>query len=202
MNMLSKWATIFCVLATAYQAQAANGLRLGQPAYGGTGCPAGSASVSLSPGEDAISILFDNFVAEAGSTTGRRLDRKACAITVPVSVPSGYSVAVFQTDYRGFNLIPGSGAYTKLDTEYFWAGIRGPLFSRMYRGPQADNYTQSNGVIASALVWTPCGASVNLRVNSSILAMSNSRMDQTMMTVDSADITSDLIYQVQWRRCR
>lgn len=192
---------VLATVATVSQAEAQSGLRLGEPSYGGTGCPAGSASVTLSPGQDAISILFDNFVAEAGNTTGRRLDRKACSISIPVQVPSGYSVAVFQTDYRGFNLIPAAGAYTQLDTEYFWAGIRGPKFSRRYSGPQADNYTQSNGVIATALTWTPCGASVNLRVNSSILAMSNGMMSQTMMTVDSADITSGLLYHLQWRRC-
>lgn len=201
MKMLSMVAVMASVLTLAGQAQAQNGgLRLGQPAYGGTGCPAGTASVTVSPSQDAISILFDNFVAEAGHT-GRRIDRKACAVTIPVHVPQGYSVSVFQTDYRGFNLVPRQGR-TQLDTEYFWAGIRGPKFSRSYNGPQADNYTQSNGVIASALVWSDCGASVNLRVNSSIMAMSNNNMDETMITVDSADITSGLIYKLQWRRCR
>lgn len=187
-------------LLSALSAQA-QGLRLGQPSYGGTGCPAGTAMVDVSPAQDAISILFDQFVAEAGRTTGRSVDRKACSITIPVHVPSGYSVAVFQTDYRGFNLIPGGGANTRLETEYFWAGIRGPRFIKPFRGPENSDYTQSNGVIASALVWAPCGASVNLRVNSSIMAQSNRNMDQTMITVDSADISSGLIYQIQWRRC-
>lgn len=201
MKALSLFVATLATLFAVSQAEAQNGLRLGEASYGGTGCPAGTASVTVSPNQDAISILFDNFVAEAGNTTGRRLDRKACSISIPVQVPNGYSVAVFQTDYRGFNLIPGAGAYTQLDTEYFWAGVRGPKFSRRFSGPQTDNYTQSNGVIASTLVWTPCGASVNLRVNSSIMAMSNGAMSQTMMTVDSADVTSGLLYHLQWRRC-
>lgn len=180
----------------------ASGLVLGQPAYGGTGCPAGTASVTLSPEQDAISILFDQFVTEAGNTTGKRVDRKACNLSIPVSVPQGYSLSVIQTDYRGFNLIPASGAYNRLDTEYFWAGIRGPRFSRVYSGPANENYTQSNGILAGALVWSPCGTSVTLRVNSSIMSQSNARMDQTMMTVDSADITSGLLYHLQWRRCQ
>lgn len=189
------------LLSGAISAEAANGLKLGVPAYGGNGCPGGSAAVTVSPAEDAISILFDQFIAEAGNTTGRRVDRKSCSITIPVQVPQGYSVAVFQTDYRGFNLLPGNGAYSRLDTEYFWAGIRGPRFTKMYNGPVADNYTQSNGVIATALVWTPCGASVNLRVNSSAMVQSNAQMEQAMMTVDSMDVSSGLIYHLQWRRC-
>jgi hypothetical protein len=189
------------IITGSLAVQAQNGLRLGQPAYGGTGCPAGTASVNISPDESSLSILFDAFAAEAGRTTGRQLDRKSCNISIPVEVPSGYSVAIFQVDYRGFNLIPGNGAYTRLDTEYFWAGSRGPRFARMYSGPRTDNYTQSDGLLAQTLVWTPCGASVNLRVNSSIMAQSNRQMEQTMMTVDSADITSGLVYHLQWRRC-
>jgi hypothetical protein len=178
----------------------AQGLRIGQPAYGGTGCPAGTASVTLSPGEDAVSVLFDQFVTEAGRTTGRRLDRKSCNLSIPVSVPNGYSIAVFQVDYRGFNAVP-RGGYNKFDVEYFWAGSRGPMFSRTFYGPLNDNYTITNNLVAQTLVWTPCGASVNLRVNASMMSMANSSMEQTVGTVDSADISSGLIYHIQWRRC-
>ncbi|HEY8270824.1 MAG TPA: DUF4360 domain-containing protein [Pseudobdellovibrionaceae bacterium] len=200
MKLLSSVLSVI-VVAASLTAEAQSGLTLGQPAYGGTGCPGGSASVTLSPDQTALSILFDSYVAEAGATTGKTLDRKSCNISVPVQVPNGYSVAIFQVDYRGFNLIPAAGAYTRLDTEYFWAGVRGPRFARVYSGPTASNYTQSDGLVAQTLVWTPCGASVNLRVNSSVLAQTNRNQDQTMITVDSADLTSGLIYHLQFRRC-
>lgn len=200
MKLLSSVLSVLLV-AGSLTAQAQNGLKLGQPAYGGTGCPAGSASVTLSPDETALSILFDSYLAEAGATTGRTVDRKSCNISIPVQVPSGYSVSIFQVDYRGFNLIPAAGAYTRMDTEYFWAGSRGPRFARVYSGPTADNYTLSDGLVAQTMVWTPCGASVNLRVNSSIMAQTNRQQQQTMITVDSADLTSGLVYHLQWRRC-
>ena len=200
MNKLVLAAVATLMLSELSLAQ--TGLRMGVPSYGGTGCPAGTASVSLSPSEDAISILFDQFSASAGSSSGKRVDRKACNLSIPVTIPQGYSVSVIQVDYRGFNLIPSAGAYTRLNTEYFWAGIRGPMFSKLFTGPQNKDFTTSNGIIAESLVWTPCGASVNLRVNSSIMAQSNNRMDQTDIMVDSADITSGLIYHIQWRRCQ
>lgn len=195
-KMMLALAGVLSVLSMKAQADE---LRLGQPGYGGTGCPAGSASVTLSPDQTALSILFDSYVAEAGG--GRRVDRKSCNISVPVHVPQGYSVAVFQVDYRGFNSIPG-GAQSRFDAEYFWAGARGPRVSRVFVGPVNDNYTISDGLIASALVWTPCGASVNLRVNTSMMAQTNARNEQVMSTVDSADISSGLIYHLQWRRCQ
>src|ERR1700755_1535250 len=85
----------------------ADTLQLGNPAYGGTGCPAGSASVSLSPDQLSISMLFDSYVVEAGPNAA--FDRKNCNIAVPVHVPSGYSVSVFAIDYRGFTGLPSGG---------------------------------------------------------------------------------------------
>lgn len=196
--MLSKIIVSLAIFSAAIVAEAQ--LRLGQPAYGGTGCPAGTASVTVAPGDESISILFDQFVAEAGRTTGRRIDRKACNISIPVQVPQGYSVAVFSIDYRGFLAIP-RGGMARLDAEYFWAGARGPRQSRTASGPMNDNYTVTDDVVTSSLVWTPCGASVNLRVNASMMAQSNSAMEQTIGTVDSADISSAMIYHLNWRRC-
>lgn len=179
----------------------AQALRIGQPAYGGNGCPAGSASVTVSPGQDAVSILFDQFITEAGQYAGRRIDRKSCNLSIPIQVPNGYSVAVFKVDYRGYNAVP-RGGYNRFDAEYFWAGARGPKISRQFNGPLNDNYTVTDNLVASTLVWAPCGASVNLRVNASMMSMANSRMEDTLGTVDSADLSSGLVYHIRWQRCR
>lgn len=196
--MFKKLAFTIALLSSGFAL--ADTLQLGAPAYGGTGCPAGTASVNVAPDNSSISILFDQFQVEAGRTTGRRIDRKACNISIPVQVPQGYSVAIFSVDYRGFNAVP-RGGQTRLDAEYFWAGARGPRLSRAFTGPLNDNYTVTDDLMAQTLVWAPCGASVNLRINSSMMAQANSSMDQTIGTVDSADISSAMIYHIQWRRC-
>lgn len=197
MNMLTKILVGALLIGGIANAQ---GLRLGLPEYGGTGCPGGSASVNLSPDQTELSILFDSYVMEAGSTTGKMVDRKSCNISIPVQVPQGYSVAVFQVDYRGFNLVP-RGGMARFDAEYFWAGSRGPRISRMFQGPINDNYVLTDLLQATTLVWTPCGASVNLRANTSMMLKTNQRMEQAMSTVDSADISSGLVYHLQFRRC-
>lgn len=190
---------LFCLLVTSQLF--AEDLKLGNASYGGTGCPAGSASVSLAPDQKSLSILFDSYVAEAGYTTGRSIDRKSCNIVVPVKVPQGFSVAIFQVDYRGFNAVPAAGASTRFNAEYFWAGVSGPKISRIFRGPLNDNFTVSDKLLATSLVWAPCGKSVNLRVNTSMVAQSNQNYDQTMGVVDSADVSGGIVYQLQFRRC-
>jgi hypothetical protein len=197
--MNTRLAVIIFGFILASQAEA-KGLRLGVPDYGGSGCPAGSASTVLSPEEDTLSILFDSYVSEAGGTTGRRVDRKSCAIGIPVEVPQGFSVAVFQVDYRGANIIP-PGGMNRFNVEYFWAGVRGPTISRAFTGPTNGDFTLTDSLLATTLVWTPCGQSVTLRINSSMMAQTNRNNDQTMGIVDSADVSSGLIYHLQWRQC-
>ncbi|MBC7466705.1 MAG: DUF4360 domain-containing protein [Bdellovibrio sp.] len=186
------------ILALSAEAQ----ISLGQPSYGGSGCPSGSASVSLTPDGQTMSVLFDSFKAEAGNTTARRIDRASCNLRVPINVPQGYSVALISVDYRGFNAVPGQGAYTQFDAEYFYAGSRGPRFSKRFVGPTSDEYLINNKLIATSMVWSPCGQQVIFGINASATAMANSQMQQTMMIVDSADIAAGMLYQFSWRRCQ
>ena len=188
------------VIAFLFAHQAfAQGLQLGNPAYGGTGCPAGSASVALSPDSKAISILFDQYVVEAGGATA--FGRKNCNIAVPVHVPQGYSVSVFAIDYRGFIGLPYGGRAT-LNVDYFLAGQgRGVHTSKSFSGPASTDYIKSDNLGLEAIVWSSCGADTILRANTTLLVNSNGRREQAMATVDSADIQAGLIYHIQWRRC-
>src|SRR5690606_16125540 len=56
----------------------ADDIALGEPGYGGTGCPDGSASVTLSPDAKSLSIIFDEYFVEAGGATNKSFDRKSC----------------------------------------------------------------------------------------------------------------------------
>lgn len=192
-------ATTIGVSLFATSANAQVGIQLGVPGYGGTGCPAGSASVSLSPDQSALSVLFDQYVVEAGN--GRSMDRKSCNIAIPVHIPQGYSISVFQVDYRGFNSLP-SGARSMFNVEYFFAGSRGVRQTKSFFGPAANLYELTDNLTAEAVVWSACGADTNLRVNTSMMVQSNRSGQQAMATVDSADVTAGLVYHVSWRRCR
>lgn len=174
-------------------------LSLGVPSYGGNGCPAGSASIALSPDNTSLSILFDSYMAEAGSN-GKMLDRKSCNVAIPVHVPQGFSISIFKFDYRGFVNIP-EGGQGSLNAEYFFAGQRGPMFRKYFGSGYSDNYMFTNRLLATAVIWSPCGKDVILRSNSNMLVRSNSDYEDTMGTVDSIDVDSGIIYYLTWRAC-
>lgn len=197
-SLAKKIATV-SLLATSMTAFA-DGLVLGDPAYGGNGCPNGSASATISPDGSSLSVIFDQFITEAGPSSGKQLDRKSCNIAIPVHVPNGFSISILAVDYRGFVSLP-RGATARLQAEYFFAGSQGPRFAKDFRGAFDQDYTFNNSMGVQAMVWSPCGADVNLRVNASMMVRNNS-YDDALATVDSADFSSGIIYQVQMRRCQ
>ena len=177
----------------------AGDISLGEPGYGGTGCPDGTVSVTLSPDQKSLSLLFDQYQVEVGGDTGKSFDRKSCNIAIPVHVPQGLSVSILKIDFRGFNHLPQS-ATSQFNVEYFFAGTRGPAFQRKFRGPLDEDYLINNQLAVSAIVWSGCGADVNLRTNSSMRVKTVSNRE-AMASIDSEDISAAIVYQLQWRSC-
>jgi hypothetical protein len=177
-----------------------NDIQLGNPTYGGTGCPAGSASAALSDDAKSLTLIFDQFQVEAGGAN-RGIERKNCSVAIPVHVPQGMSVSIIDVDYRGYVSLP-QGATARMTAEYFLAGYLGPRFDKSFLGKTDSDYTFSNKIGVEAMVWSACGADTILRVNAAMLVRSNRYNDEAMATVDSADFKAGIKYQLQWRSCR
>jgi Domain of unknown function (DUF4360) len=158
--------------------------------YGGSGCPERSASVSVSPDGQELSILFDKFIAQ-GNIAAQ--SRKSCNLSIPINVPEGFQISLYDADYRGY-VAPATRG--NLRAEYFFAGTRGPVFSRTFRGE--TDYNVRDSLVTVADVWSACGDSVNMRVNASMAARGAG-----MATVDSFDLSHrGLVYHIKYRNCR
>lgn len=189
-------------LSTSAMASGLGDVYLGQPGYGGSGCPSGSASATLSPDKKSLSLIFDEFTAEAGVSSDKRRDRKTCNIAIPVHVPNGYSVSILKVDYRGYVYLPSRRYNARFSAEYFFAGQRGPRYVKRWRGSFDDDYLLNNKIGVQAVTWSPCGRDVNLRVNTAMQAAAPSNAnDDAIATVDSADFNAGLVYSLKWRRC-
>jgi Domain of unknown function (DUF4360) len=168
---------------------AGGGVTIGQPSYGGNGCPAGSASATVSPDGQELSILFDKFIA-LGNDPAQ--SRKSCNLVIPITVPQGFQVSLYDADYRGY-VAPGTTG--TLRAEYFFAGGKGPVFQRTFNGEA--NYDVRDSLATVANVWSRCGDSLNMRVNASMAARGRGQA-----TVDSFDLAHrGLVYHVKYRNC-
>ncbi|MDO9182146.1 MAG: DUF4360 domain-containing protein [Bacteriovorax sp.] len=192
-------SALLALVVSAFQSAHADDIQLGTPAYGGNGCPGGTASVTLSQDAKSLSIIFDQFVVEAGGAN-RTLERKTCNVAIPVHIPQGFSVSVVNVDYRGYVSLPAQ-ASARMTAEYFLAGSVGPKFDKMFLGKTDTDYQFSNQLDINAQVWSACGADTILRVNAAMLVKTNRYNDQATATVDSADFKTGILYQLQWKRC-
>jgi Domain of unknown function (DUF4360) len=158
--------------------------------YGGNGCPANSASVTVSPDGQQLSILFDKFIAMGNNVSE---SRKSCNLSIPIKVPQGYQISLYDADYRGYVSPDTTG---NLRAEYFFAGARGPVFSRSFKGE--SNYNVRDRLATVADVWSACGESTNMRVNAAMVVARG----KGMATVDSFDLAHrGLVYHVKYRAC-
>jgi hypothetical protein len=199
MNKTLVKSALLALAISVFHSAHADDIQLGTPAYGGNGCPAGTASVTLSQDAKSLSLIFDQFIVEAGGAF-RTLERKSCNVAIPVHIPQGFSVSVVNVDYRGYVSLPAQ-ASARMTAEYFLAGSVGPKFDKMFLGKTDTDYQFSNVLNINAQVWSACGADTILRVNAAMLVKTNRYNDQATATVDSADFKTGILYQLQWKRC-
>lgn len=192
-------ATSALLIAASQSATAANlsHVKIQNVGYAGNGCPAGSASVVLSPDKKSVSVLFDEYIAEAGGQGQRNFDRKKCDIAFGLKVPSGISVSLIDADYRGFNDLP-RGARASFKRDYFFAGTRGPSLSKNWRGSRSDDFHIKDRLGVFANVWSSCGADVILRSKTAATVRTR-RGKEAVMMVDSADLTAKTVYRYNFR---
>lgn len=169
--------------------------------YAGNGCPQGSAEVVLANDKKSVSVLFDDYVVEAGGQGQRTFSRKKCDIAFGLKVPNGMSVALIDADYRGFADLPRRAKAT-FTRNYFFAGTRGPRLKKRFNGGFSDDFTISDKMGVMSRVYSSCGADVILR-SKTAATVRTGRGQEAMMSVDSADLTSKTIfrYNFSWKKC-
>ena len=191
------FAGLLALTAISSPALAAPALKLGKPAYGGPGCPAGTASASVTGGGTQLTVKFSQYQVAAGGSSGKSFDRKACSLSIPVTVPAGYSVAVVAVDFAGYtNLSSGTSATFKL--EEFLPGGTGPVFSSDIKGPKKGKFTATSQ--AAATIWSACGTSVTMRTNTSLIVKSSGGKAASA-SIRSQDVSTAIIYRLKYKTC-
>ncbi len=190
-------------------------LSVGQAKYAGPGCPEGTMNVAFAPDNLSFSILFDQFVAEAGGGANQRRDRMACTAVIPFEIPEGMQMEITRVDFRGFVGIPqGGNAALHSIFNFSERGDRrdgnGPDRDRIniryrFEGPLAENYEISTGSMTDGGMTqtevSPCGGRTRLRIANQIVVRSGRSNETATATIDSIDGTSNAVYFVNWKKC-
>lgn len=204
---LKTW-TIGAGLALASFAGSASALgeqpeyvRVRHISYAGSGCPNGSVAENLSQDGKAFTLLFDSYVAEIGPGIPLAEGRKNCAINVDLDFPAGWSFSILDVDYRGYAHVE-RGATAEQKTSYYFQGdLKTASLLTQMRGPVTKDYQIRDTLGLDAVVWSPCGATRSLNMNTQVRNTAQNRLARALITIDSIDGQLTHIYGLQWRRC-
>ena len=121
--------------------------------------------------------------------------------------PQGISIGVFQVDYRGNVYVPSDNSSSRADFQasYFFAGRTGPTYQKSFSAGFNDNVLLTNQLGVGAVVWSPCGATTNFRVNTAIVAYKpNPENQDTQIEIDTTDVTVQrgFRFYVTYKTCR
>jgi hypothetical protein len=170
----------------------------------GSGCPAGSATVTPAVDNTSFTIGYSDYVASAGRGAKPTDFRKNCQIGLRVDVPQGFTYAIARADYRG-HLRLAAGVTARQGAYYYFMGAAPTAeLSETFTGPLDGIWSTTDSAEVTALVWAPCGATANLNVNTDLRVDASGSDDERAGSYLSMDTTRGgvrTIYHLDWKRC-
>eukprot|EP00873_Tetraselmis_striata_P042854 jgi/Tetstr1/463118/TSEL_008052.t1 len=160
--------------------------------FGGNGCSARNAQAIVSPDGRSLSVLFDDLRVDTEGNSRR--GQATCNMHIPIRVPAGQSIGLYEVDYRGFAYVPEEmdGASASFSADYDWSGRKGPTRETSFGPGFDDDFTISDSVQRESIVWSPCGRptlfKVQSRIDASEAARGSARYDDFIeVALDTAD---------------
>jgi hypothetical protein len=167
----------------------------------GTGCPSGSAQVTVDATGSIFDVAFDRYIVNTGPGQSASDSRKNCRVSINLQFPSGYQFSIIESRFQGYASLPSDQTGT-CRAAYTFSGDSSQevVFQKDIRGTYEDNFELIAGVGVQS--WSKCGGSTAiLNVNSEIRITPVNSPKKGTMTVDSFDGSLHVKFQANWRRC-
>ena len=170
----------------------------------GSGCPAGTAAVAVSPDNTAFTVTYSAYLAQVGVGAAPTDLRKNCQLSLVVHVPQGFTYATAPADYRGFASLASGATATERANFYFQGQSATAYVSHTFNGPFGDDWEATDNTDLASLVYSPCGALRNFNINTELRAAagtSDVKKTTSFISMDSTDGAIDTTYQFHWATC-
>jgi len=168
---------------------------------GGPGCiDPGTVSTIISSDRTSFLVIFDDMVLN--NPSGPSVKNINCAAGVKLHIPNGWQFSVATIDTRGYAYLP-PGIRGRQTSQYFFAGNPlGTVYHSTLVGPYDDNYSFTDAVPFSSVVWSPCGGTAIFAVNTSLNlnAVANPK-GTAILNTETLDGSFRKIIHWQWQPC-
>jgi len=132
----------------------------------GSGCPSGTWSADVSADGETVSLAL---YAHEASTRSDGSGLSSCAINVRLNSSQGVSYAVNSLSYDGYAELDEDVRGRQSASYHFQGNSAGGAGGQTNLvGPYADEFDFRDDLSQSGLVWSPCGTSRTLSLNTSI----------------------------------
>jgi hypothetical protein len=170
----------------------------------GSGCPAGSTTVTAAPDNTSFTVGYADYVASAGAGAKPTDFRKNCQLSLRINVPQGFTYAVARADYRGHARL-ARGVTARQNAYYYFMGTAPTAeTSEEFAGPFAGGWATTDRTDVATLVYAPCGAQVSLNMNTELkVDASGSDVNGvgSYLSMDTSKGGVRTIYHLSWKRC-
>lgn len=170
----------------------------------GSGCPAGTAAIAVSPDNTAFTVTYSAYLAQVGVGAKPTDARKNCQLNLKVHIPNGFTYAISQTDYRGYGSLAAGASASQLARYYFQGMSQTVYRTHAFNGPFDDNWQTTDTTDIAAMSWHPCGEQRLLNINTELrvsAGKSDVKKTTSLMTMDSTDGSISTKYHLNWRKC-
>ena len=170
----------------------------------GSGCPAGTA-VQSSADNTSFFVSYSDYLAAAGVGAEPTEFRKNCQLNILVHVPQGFSFAIAEADFNGFASLAAGASAIQRAQYYFTGQSQTAVVTHSFTGPLEDDWQTVDTTDVAALVFSPCGVSRNLNINTE-LRVSNGTSDPSDVTnwiaMDSTHASIQNVFHFAWKKCQ
>jgi hypothetical protein len=140
----------------------AGSFELATPAYNGSGCEVGTIRLAITPERNEVFLETPNYISSADA-------RKTCMLALPIQASPGTKVAISSIYFKSdAHLEYGDTAV--FQAELFLAGLKSPTLIFQVEGSLNKTQVSFLAPTESELIWSGCGQSANLRVNTNLLS--------------------------------
>lgn len=164
----------------------------------GSGCPAGTADVSMNSDNSSFTVTYSDYRAAAGEGVPATEFRKNCQLTLRVNAPSDHSYAIERVDYSGFAHLD-DGAAGLMQAAYYFQGSPDTSYSpHEFQSPYNDNWQISDSRPVS---WSECGEQPLLNINTELRVQAPENGSTSLMTMDTTRGSARSVYHLAWKSC-
>lgn len=199
--MFLRWLIVCAVFSHSFQLIAGPRVELLEPSFAGSGCPRGSADVTITADAKKIDITFDSFFVEADNAVGHTAAKKNCDTIIRVKIPHGFSLAIERIKYNGINNLP-YGANAHIIGDHFFNHEELAIVSKRFYGSTSSPFDISARIPYQGLYWTPCGEEATIASQTSLAVSASKSLYPASVQVDDRELRPGISYDLLWRSCK